>query len=314
MSNTRLMGAVFCAALLLFTYGCDKKPAAGKPAAEKSPVLVVVNNADITLDDYREEAAALSPAAQSVLVEPEARNKFLDNLVAKRLLVQQALKAGLDKDPEVVKRLNQTRDNLVLGLYVKNEVFDKANFTDADVKKYFDEHKDSLGSVRISHVQVPSKEIAQEVLAKYKAGEKFQDLVARYSQDSGTKGRGGDLGYLSWAQFGSGDLREAAFGTKVGEVGNVVRSSFAYHVIKVTDKKPAKDEEYDMLKDKIKEYLVEKRKEELFDSIVKGLKDKATITPGAEVDKHLASLVRQPEQQGMPAEGGAHAAPEAGPR
>ena len=300
MSKNMLLGAAVFAALGLFMSGCTQDCADEQSSYDKSAVLVHVNDNGVTLDKYKEEAAALPPASQQLLDDPEARAKFLDNLVARELIIQEAVKTGLGKDPEVMKRLDQTRDNLLIGLYVKNEVFDKSKFSDEDVKKYFDEHKDSLGSVRISHIQVPAKETAEEVLAKYKAGEPFAKLAKEYSGDEETKAKGGDLGFLSWAQIGSGDLKDAAFNTPAGDVSNVVRSSFAFHVIKVTEKKPATDKDFDSLKDPLKEYLTEKRKEELFEAKVKDLKTKAAIKPDEEAQKQIPSAATVP--QGQPSE------------
>jgi len=301
LNKIMLLGIAALAALGLMMTGCNEEGAGAGAAPDGSPVLVTVNGGSITSDEFKAEAAALSPYAGQMLADEETRKKFLDNLVSKELLIQDARKAGYDKDPEVLKRLNEVMDNLLLGLYVKKEIFDKAAITDEQLKEYFDKNKDVLGSARVNHIQVGSKEEAEEVLIKYKSGTSFNALAKEYSQDANTKNSGGDLGFLDWSQFGSPDLREAAFNTPLGEVGNIIRSSFAFHVIKVTDRKPAKDEDFEKLKEDIREYLLEKDKEKLFEDRVAQLKSAANISIDDEAVKELSliGLAGEPQTLGQ---------------
>lgn len=81
-----------------------------------------------------------------------------------------------------------------------------------------------------------TKQKAEEVLAKVKAGGKFADIAKEESQDPGSAENGGDLGY-----FGKGkmvpEFEKAAFALKVGQVSGLVKTTYGYHIIKVTAKK-----------------------------------------------------------------------------
>src|SRR5512135_1611284 len=296
MHNKFVKMAAAGAALTLVLAACGPKKEAANaptsaPSAPSSQVLATVNGKDITVDDFKAEASTLSPLAVNALGEMKNKEKFLDNLVDKQLIVQEAEKMGLDKDPEVVKRLNLVKSNLMLGMLVKKEVMDKSNVSDQDVKAYFEQHKDDLGSVRLSHILVSSQKEAEDVLAKLKAGESFAKLAKEYSLDTKTKANGGDLGYVKWAQFGSPGLKEAAFKLKPGEVSGIVQSQFGFHIMKVTEKKPAAEADFEGMKDALKDYLLEQKKEDLFQALVKGLKDKAKITENKE---NLASIMMGP--------------------
>jgi peptidyl-prolyl cis-trans isomerase C len=291
------------AALSVALIACGPKgeQKAGEAGAKSaSPVLAVVNGTNITADDFKDEASSLSPMAVKALSDEKNKAKFLDNLVDKQLIVQKAESAGLDKDPDVVRRVEQIRKTLLLGMYVKKEVLDKSAVTDQDVKAYFTAHKDELGSVRLSHILVPTQAQAEEVLAKIKAGGDFAKLAKQYSLDTKTKGSGGDLGYVKWEQFGSTGLKDAAFKLKPGETSGIVQSQFGYHIMKVTEKKPAADSDYEAMKPALKEQVAEKKKEELFDSIVKELREKAKITTNAENLKAV-SFTQPLQQPGAPA-------------
>jgi peptidyl-prolyl cis-trans isomerase D len=86
-----------------------------------------------------------------------------------------------------------------------------------------------------------AKKKAEEVLAQVRAApNKFAELAKKYSQDPGSRDKGGDLGY-----FKRGDLvkpfEDAVSKMKVGQISGIVDSSFGFHIIKLTGIKPAKD-------------------------------------------------------------------------
>jgi parvulin-like peptidyl-prolyl isomerase len=105
------------------------------------------------------------------------------------------------------------------------------------------------GTVRASHILISyagaarteatrskqeAAELADEILARLKAGEDFEDLAGRYSDCPTAQSENcGDLGF-----FGKGKMvkpfEDAAFGLKVGEISGTVETQFGYHIIKRT--------------------------------------------------------------------------------
>jgi peptidyl-prolyl cis-trans isomerase C len=86
--------------------------------------------------------------------------------------------------------------------------------------------------IRCSHILVEKLSLAQEILEKIKKGESFAKMAEQYSMD-GSRKRGGDLG-----EFGRGMMvrpfEEAAFKLQVGQVSEIVKTEFGYHIIKRT--------------------------------------------------------------------------------
>lgn len=116
----------------------------------------------------------------------------------------------------------------------------------------------------------------KDIQARLKKGEDFADLASKYSEDPGSKTRGGDLGY-----FSRGDMvppfDKAVFALAVGETSDVVTTDFGYHIIQLQEKKASGKMTLDDVKDNLKEYLYQQRGAKRFESYVKELRAKADI-------------------------------------
>lgn len=117
---------------------------------------------------------------------------------------------------------------------------------------------------------------AKDVLKQLKNGADFTELAKKYSDDPGSKDRGGDLGY-----FSHGDMvpafETAAFALDVGQTSDVVQTDYGYHIIRVEEKKAASKVNYDDVKDDLKEYLFQQRGAKRFEEYIKDLRSKSEI-------------------------------------
>jgi peptidyl-prolyl cis-trans isomerase C len=116
----------------------------------------------------------------------------------------------------------------------------------------------------------------EEAQKELKKGGDFAELAKKYSEDPGSKERGGDLGY-----FSRGDMVEAfdktAFSLNVGQTSDIIQTDFGYHIIRVEEKKAAGKLSFDEIKDDLKEYLYQQRGAKKFEQYVKDLRAKADI-------------------------------------
>ena len=79
---------------------------------------------------------------------------------------------------------------------------------------------------------------AEQVLKEAKSGADFAALAKKYSQDESNAQQGGDLDYFTRGRMVAA-FDNAAFALAPGEISDVVKTEFGYHIIKVTDRKPA---------------------------------------------------------------------------
>ncbi len=110
-----------------------------------------------------------------------------------------------------------------------------------------------LGENALKETEEKVRKVAEAVLAKARKGEDFAKLAKAHSEGP-TKAKGGDLGYFEKGQM-MPSFDEAAFKLKRGEISDLVRTRFGYHIIKVEDIKEARTQTLEEVRDPIVEAL-----------------------------------------------------------
>ncbi|MFK4477583.1 peptidylprolyl isomerase PrsA [Bacillus sp. RC206] len=126
----------------------------------------------------------------------------------------------------------------------------RATVTDKDVK---DNHKPEM---KVSHILVKDEKTAKEVKEKINNGEDFTALAKQYSEDTGSKEQGGEIAGFAPGQTVK-EFEEAAYKLDAGQVSEPIKTSYGYHIIKVTNKKELKP--FDEVKDTIRKDLEQQR-------------------------------------------------------
>src|SRR3984957_14767065 len=96
---------------------------------------------------------------------------------------------------------------------------------------------------------------AEDVLKQAKKGSKFEDLAKKYSEDPGTKDKGGDLGWITQGQTVP-EFEKVAFGLPKGSISDLVKTQYGFHIIKILDKETAHTKTFDEVKDSIRAPLM----------------------------------------------------------
>jgi peptidyl-prolyl cis-trans isomerase D len=125
---------------------------------------------------------------------------------------------------------------------------------------------------------------AEGILAQVKAGGDFAALAKKYSEDEGSKAKGGDLDY-----FGRGrmvpEFENAAFMMEPGQISDLVKSQFGFHIIKVIDKRPASTTPLEQVRNQITEQLslqlADQRITDQASQFASRIKDMADLEPAA---------------------------------
>jgi peptidyl-prolyl cis-trans isomerase D len=140
-----------------------------------------------------------------------------------------------------------------------------ATVTGQQIERYYNDNIQQYSTpeqVRASHILLKTegkddaavKKQAEDLLAQLKKGANFEELAKKNSQDEGSAVKGGDLDF-----FGRGamvpEFDKVAFELQPGQLSDVVKSQFGYHIIKVTDKRPASQKPLSEVRSQIEDTL-----------------------------------------------------------
>ena len=270
---------------LFVTAGCVLSLAAcGRGGGDgKSPVVLQVNEKAYTAADVEREITqefrSAPPQVQQFLTTKEGQRQFLDRLVRRELLLQEAEKRKLGDRPEVADPVAALRRDLMTRTLLQEEIGNKVKMEEKDAQEYFQAHPDEFSGdqIRVRHILVRTEDEAKLALDRLAKNERFEDVAKALSQDSATAAKGGDLDYLKREQLFP-DFARAAFELKAGEVSRVVRTPFGYHIIRLVDRKKGQPLGYEQVKDQLQRRLLEERRTQRFQQWMKDLEAAAKIT------------------------------------
>jgi len=171
----------------------------------------------------------------------------------------------------------QVKENLIIFKY-REKVVGDVKISDQDVRAYYDSNikEFKADQVKASHILVNTEEEAGTVLEKVEKGEDFNKLAEEYSVDPSAKTNKGDLGYFGYGEMAQ-PFEEAAFALDVGEVSDIVKTQFGYHIIKVTDKQIVDPTPFEEVKEGIEDRLLYDAREKKFNEIIRELREQAEI-------------------------------------
>jgi len=219
--------------------------------------LAVVNGKAIP--SSRAELMVKQMTAQGQPDSPQLRGAIKEELINREILMQEADKQGLSNSTDVKNQLELARQSIVIRALIA-DYLKKNPVSDADIKAEYDKFKAQAGDkeYHAHHILVDKKEDAEAIIAKLKAGTKFEDL-AKQSKDTGSAANGGDLDWATPASFVK-PFSDAMVALKKGDITQTpVQTQFGWHVIKLEDVRPAKVPTLDEVKPQIAEALQQKK-------------------------------------------------------
>lgn len=219
--------------------------------------LAVVNGKPIP--SSRADAMVKQMATQGQQDSPQLRAMVKEELINREILIQQADKEGLGATPDVKNQVEIARQSIIIRALVQ-DYLKKHPVSDAEIKAEYDRFKAQAGDkeYKARHILVEKEDDAKAIIAKLKAGAKFEDL-AKQSKDTGSAANGGDLDWASPASFVK-EFSTAMVGLKKGEMTETpVKTQFGYHIIKLDDVRAAKVPTLEEVKPQIAESLQQKK-------------------------------------------------------
>jgi len=310
LSNTIVRFA--CNLLIVLSWG-SSAPAVFSATQLEDRIVAVVNTDLIMQSDVKRELApeqerirqqyhgeelgqrlkmaeymALTKMIERRLQLQEAKTKSVDVSDQEvRQAIQQMMQQGEKVDEKDPLSLRNVRDQLTLLKVVDREVRSGVMVGEAEMKRYYKEHQTRFAlpeEYTLSQILIQPRsadgtaealEKARIVMAELKRGEKFEDAALRYS-DGPNASRGGRIGLVR-----QGELLpaiERAVATLVpGGISEIIDTSEGYHIVRVDERTPKQFRPFDEVKFEIQGLVFQQKSEDVFQSWLVNLKNKAYI-------------------------------------
>ena len=238
---------------------------------------------------------------------PERKEELMTKIVEGELVAMKAVKDGALDDPVLLSQIKNTIARFYSGTKMKLQIEESVKVTEDEMKKYYEEKKETFNTparVKASHILIKfgdsrdkeaaralAEKVAAEAVKSAKDTGSFAKLAEKYSEDDGSKKRGGDIGYFERTEEGGKMVKEFSDGAfalqNVGDISKPVESEFGFHIIKLTGKKDKVEKSFDDVKMNIENTLKTEKRKTAYEDMIETYKKEL----GFKFDKEAALAI-----------------------
>ena len=265
-------GSVALTCGLLGLAGCTQAP-------EQPSVIAIVNGKPITQSDFDQRWSELAEAGKLRYEREGGKRTFLDDLIVRELMIQEARRRGLDKSPQVVTRLERHKEELAIDELMDRVVNAAVEVTDTELKDYYLKHSSALlvaERYEAAQIVVPDAESAMNLKKKLENGADFGTLARKHSVDKATSSRGGKLGVYKKGKAAP-EVEAAILTLEPGSVSDPVHTDRGFYLIKVLSRKPIDRRYAGVARDRLRQELYAEKRRKRYEDLLSDLRDKASV-------------------------------------
>lgn len=281
-------------------------------SSKNKDIAAKVNGEIITKEDFKKKLESLNFVTKDNKAEEQkTKRNALETLITDRLVEQKAKKLDVSKDEAWKQREEKYSLEHLLDLLFRKEIVEKVQVQDSEITVFYNENLAELFTkpeqFKVSHILIKietdtlqkgnskkakqaEKQAETKALKKIKSiyeraknGEDFAALARQYSQEDGTREKGGELGYLPRGRMLK-EFEEQLSTLQPNEISKPFKTKFGYHILKYTDKKPSEVVELNKdLIDRIKSSLVKDKQRKKADDYILDQKKQANYVFNEEV-------------------------------
>jgi len=253
LQNKVIMGLVFILLGGNLAWSQTKTPAS-------SNTLATVNGEKITTADLQNKIKELRLEKTVGQPDAEIENKILQDLINAKLVEQKARKMNLKTDKQFQNQLKEHINSFALTKMYQDLVPSQVTVSELDIRVYYEENKEKMfkqpEEIKASHILISVEEDTtirdakkrakkadkeaqkrvKELQKRIKKGDDFAELAKKFSKDTATREKGGDLGYFPRGKMVT-EFDQVAWDMEVGKISEPVKTKFGYHIILVVDKR-----------------------------------------------------------------------------
>lgn len=247
----------------------------GVQVGARGDQLELLKELRIEAMDLMVEQELVSQAAEKEGIEPDQEE--VDKQVAELRAIfdtDDQFRMKLEADGFSEESYRRHIERMVAAkIYLDRVRIDVADVSDVELQKFYDENELRLTlppQVRVRHILLKWKPMGtqddrgrirnqmQPILDRARAGEDFAVLAREFSEDSSTRGNGGDTG-----MFGPGtmvpEFEQVAFSLEVGEISDPVDTVFGVHILRLEEREEGRLLPFDEVREQLREYVREQK-------------------------------------------------------
>lgn len=231
------MKKLFALALIFSVFACKTTQKTSKTIS-KEPILMYVGSTPVTVAEFKYVYEKNNPSKDSLYLEASLR-EYLDLYTKFKLKVIDAQKNGIDTTNEFKAEYYGYEMQLARPYIVSKEATDKL------VRETYERLQEEINAshilIKISPEAEPKDTLAaynkiKQIRERAIKGEDFATLARQNSEDPSASTNGGNLGYFTALQMVY-PFESAAYKTAKGQISEIIRTDFGYHILKVIDKR-----------------------------------------------------------------------------
>ena len=253
---------------------------AGCPTpSQESPALAVVNGKPITQSEFDVRWAELPDARRGHYEREGGKRRFLDDLITRELLLQEARRLGLDRSQPLRERLERLREQMILDDLTQQALGPGVDVSAAELAAYVAAHPEVLPpetESHTAHILVDTLAQAHEVKRRLDRGGDFAKLASRFSIDKGTRAQGGDLGLY---RPGSADpeVESAIMNLKTGMISDPIKTAKGFHLFKLVSREGTDPEVMQAAREQLRRELSAEKRLKQYEAFLAKLRAQAAI-------------------------------------
>lgn len=255
----------------LGTVGCGER--------QEEPVVALVNGRAITQTEFDLRWNELSQATRSRYEKEGGKRRFLDELITKELLMQEARRRGLDQDDAIRDKTQRYKEQLILDELLKDKLQSKVELTQEELTAYYESHASELLDplkANISIMLLPNIYAAKDLEAQINRGGSFAKFAQRYSIDEKTRGKSGDLGPYRRGLV-LPEVDEAIHTLKPGMVSAPIKTETGYYLVMLTPLDEAIVQADLATQERLRQELLAEKRRKRFEEVIADIRTNASV-------------------------------------
>jgi len=256
---------------LLLLAGCSPPP--------EESVLALVNGRQVTQTEFDLRWGELAEATRARYEKEGGKRLFLDELITRELLMQEARKLGIDQSDAIRERTQRYKEQLILDELLKDRIKAKVELSQEELEAFYEKHAYELLTplkVRVWQMLLPNVSAAKDLEHQINEGGDFAKFAQRYSIDGKTKAKGGDLGPYHQGLVVP-EVDAVIHTLKPDMVSAPIKTDAGYYLVKITPLDKEIIQADVAVRERLRQELLNEKRRRRFDGVIADIRAKAVI-------------------------------------